>query len=254
MTVAADVMKALPTAVRSAPHFRDEIAERLALARTADVRELVRTSCQWIRSWPFRARNAFEVPGQAVRMAAVTQFMKSDEQEARMLYTSGDWFVKSGREEEFINAWRDLAEWTAAEFAPKARAMLLRDRDESSRFRSFGPGRATSRLPRGGKAKASCRGSTAFARWWSDSTRVRSTSSATSARRCPEPRRREQRLGSSPSATSLRLRRNDRPLIPTIDLQVLDGLVIGLSAPKSRVQSCRDSLVLVDESPRVQFR
>ena len=56
-----------------------------------------------------------------------------------MLYTSGDWFVKPGREEEFINAWRDLAQWTAAEFAPKARAMLLRDRDEASRFRSFGP-------------------------------------------------------------------------------------------------------------------
>jgi hypothetical protein len=44
MTVAADVMKALPTAVRSAPHFREEIAERLALARTADARQLVRTS------------------------------------------------------------------------------------------------------------------------------------------------------------------------------------------------------------------
>lgn len=56
-----------------------------------------------------------------------------------MLYTSGDWFVKSGREDEFVDAWRELAEWTAAEIAPGARAMLLRDRDDASRFRSFGP-------------------------------------------------------------------------------------------------------------------
>lgn len=56
-----------------------------------------------------------------------------------MLYTSGDWFVKSGREDEFVDAWRELAEWTAAEVAPGARAMLLRDQDDASRFRSFGP-------------------------------------------------------------------------------------------------------------------
>ncbi len=47
-----------------------------------------------------------------------------------MIYTSGDWLVKPGREEEFIEAWHDLAEWTAAEIAPGAPAMLLRDRDE----------------------------------------------------------------------------------------------------------------------------
>lgn len=56
-----------------------------------------------------------------------------------MIYTSGDWMVKPGQEEEFIEAWNDLAEWTAAEIAPGAPAMLLRDRDEPARFRSFGP-------------------------------------------------------------------------------------------------------------------
>jgi heme-degrading monooxygenase HmoA len=56
-----------------------------------------------------------------------------------MIYTSGDWLVKPGREEEFIEAWHELAEWTAAEIAPGARAMLLHDRDEPALFRSFGP-------------------------------------------------------------------------------------------------------------------
>jgi len=56
-----------------------------------------------------------------------------------MIYTSGDWMVKPGRDEEFIEAWHDLAEWTAAEMAPGAPATLLRDRDEPAHFRSFGP-------------------------------------------------------------------------------------------------------------------
>jgi heme-degrading monooxygenase HmoA len=56
-----------------------------------------------------------------------------------MIYTSGDWLVKPGREEEFIEAWHELAEWTAAEIAPGARAMLLHDRDEPALFRSLGP-------------------------------------------------------------------------------------------------------------------
>ncbi len=28
------------------------------------------------------------------------------------LYTHGTWKVKRGREDEFIDAWRELAEWT----------------------------------------------------------------------------------------------------------------------------------------------
>jgi len=56
-----------------------------------------------------------------------------------MIYTSGDWFVKPGREEDFIEAWNDLAVWTAADIAPGARAVLLRDREDPALFRSFGP-------------------------------------------------------------------------------------------------------------------
>ncbi len=28
------------------------------------------------------------------------------------VYTSGDWHVKPGREQEFVGAWRELAEWS----------------------------------------------------------------------------------------------------------------------------------------------
>lgn len=56
-----------------------------------------------------------------------------------MLYTSGTWIVRAGREEEFVAAWSDLASWTTAEIAPGQRAMLLRDRDDPSHFVSFGP-------------------------------------------------------------------------------------------------------------------
>jgi heme-degrading monooxygenase HmoA len=56
-----------------------------------------------------------------------------------MLYTLGEWNVKPGREDEFVAAWREMAEWTADEFAPGATAVLVRDRANPSRFVSFGP-------------------------------------------------------------------------------------------------------------------
>jgi heme-degrading monooxygenase HmoA len=56
-----------------------------------------------------------------------------------MLYTLGDWIVRPGREDEFIEAWHEMAEWTANEFAPGASAVLVRDRENRSRFVSFGP-------------------------------------------------------------------------------------------------------------------
>ena len=31
------------------------------------------------------------------------------------IYTSGSWVVKEGREQEFIDAWRELAQWTKGE-------------------------------------------------------------------------------------------------------------------------------------------
>jgi heme-degrading monooxygenase HmoA len=54
------------------------------------------------------------------------------------VYTLGVWTAKPGREEEFIEAWRAMATATAADF-PGASAMLLRDRDDPSKFISSGP-------------------------------------------------------------------------------------------------------------------
>jgi quinol monooxygenase YgiN len=54
------------------------------------------------------------------------------------VYTHGTWIVKPGREDEFVAAWRELAEWTRA-LIPEARGTLLRDREEPNRFHSFGP-------------------------------------------------------------------------------------------------------------------
>ncbi len=53
------------------------------------------------------------------------------------IYTLGIWTVKPGREEEFIQAWRDMATKTQSEFGPPA--TLLRDRDNPHRFISSGP-------------------------------------------------------------------------------------------------------------------
>lgn len=57
------------------------------------------------------------------------------------LYTSGDWHVKSGSEQEFIEAWRELAEWTAANIPGSTFAKLLRDESDASHFVSFSPWR-----------------------------------------------------------------------------------------------------------------
>lgn len=55
------------------------------------------------------------------------------------LFTSGDWLVKEGKEVEFVEAWRGLAEWTTANTRGAGWATLLRDRDDPRRFLSFGP-------------------------------------------------------------------------------------------------------------------
>lgn len=53
-------------------------------------------------------------------------------------YTSGDWHAKQGREQEFIEAWQDLADWTTREFGWQGWAGLMRDRDDPAHFRSIG--------------------------------------------------------------------------------------------------------------------
>lgn len=54
------------------------------------------------------------------------------------IYTVGIWIAKPGQEEAFADAWRAMAEATAAEFA-QARGTLLRDTGNPRRFISFGP-------------------------------------------------------------------------------------------------------------------
>jgi heme-degrading monooxygenase HmoA len=53
-------------------------------------------------------------------------------------YTSGDWQVTPGREEEFAKAWTALAEWSKAEVSGAGSVTLVRSNDDPSHFMSFG--------------------------------------------------------------------------------------------------------------------
>lgn len=53
-------------------------------------------------------------------------------------YTSGDWHVKPGNEEAFVEAWKRLARESALEVDATAWAKLLRDNDDPRHFVSFG--------------------------------------------------------------------------------------------------------------------
>ena len=55
------------------------------------------------------------------------------------LFTHGRWTVTPGKEEEFVAAWNDLAEWTGANIPGAGWAKLLRDRERPNVFLSFGP-------------------------------------------------------------------------------------------------------------------
>ena len=57
------------------------------------------------------------------------------------LYTHGTWHVKAGHEDEFVAAWTEFVDWTQT-FLPHAGATLMQDRDDPSRFVSFGPWRS----------------------------------------------------------------------------------------------------------------
>lgn len=58
-----------------------------------------------------------------------------------MLYTSGRWRVHNGREHDFIAAWQDLGQWTAANIGGSTWAKLIQSRDDPRVFISFGPWR-----------------------------------------------------------------------------------------------------------------
>jgi heme-degrading monooxygenase HmoA len=61
----------------------------------------------------------------------------------RTLYTSGSWRVKPGREDEFVRAWQEFAQWSASEFPGAVWATLIRDADDPSHFLSIGPWEST---------------------------------------------------------------------------------------------------------------
>ena len=54
------------------------------------------------------------------------------------VFTLGVWTETEGCEDNFVRAWRDLAERTKDDFSD-ATATLLRDREQPNRFVSFGP-------------------------------------------------------------------------------------------------------------------
>jgi heme-degrading monooxygenase HmoA len=54
------------------------------------------------------------------------------------IWTHGVWTVKSGREDEFIEAWRAMARSAVAEFHPAESPHLLREQERPNVFRSFG--------------------------------------------------------------------------------------------------------------------
>jgi hypothetical protein len=53
------------------------------------------------------------------------------------IWTHGVWTVKAGREDEFVSTWRELVP-IGAEIG-SGTPVLLRDREQPSVFRSFGP-------------------------------------------------------------------------------------------------------------------
>ena len=55
------------------------------------------------------------------------------------LFTYGRWTVEEGRETEFVDAWRELAEWSLATIPGAGWARLLQDRERPNVFLSFGP-------------------------------------------------------------------------------------------------------------------
>ena len=53
------------------------------------------------------------------------------------VYSSGDWHVKPGHEQEFVDGWREFATWSRDEFTP-AWGKLLRNKDDPTHFVSIG--------------------------------------------------------------------------------------------------------------------
>lgn len=54
-------------------------------------------------------------------------------------YTQGVWQVKPGRADEFVAAWSEFADWTAAHAEGAGWVKLLRDTGDPNRFVTIGP-------------------------------------------------------------------------------------------------------------------
>ena len=54
------------------------------------------------------------------------------------VYTSFEWHVTPGREDEFVQAWMKFAQLTRRDVDPAAHAKLLRDSEDPSHFISVG--------------------------------------------------------------------------------------------------------------------
>jgi quinol monooxygenase YgiN len=62
------------------------------------------------------------------------------------VYTSCEWIVRAGSEDDFVTAWTALGAWAKEESLGSSWAVLLRDRDDLHRFVSFGPWESDSAL------------------------------------------------------------------------------------------------------------
>lgn len=78
-----------------------------------------------------------------------------------IVYTSGEWHVKAGRESDFERVWAGFGGMRAARGEGGPAAVLLRDRTDPTHYRSFG------RWP-SERSAADWQASEDFARWMAD--------------------------------------------------------------------------------------
>jgi quinol monooxygenase YgiN len=55
------------------------------------------------------------------------------------VYTSADWLINEGREDEFVRAWTEFVDWSLEEDVGALGGMLFQDGSEPRRFLSIGP-------------------------------------------------------------------------------------------------------------------
>lgn len=53
-------------------------------------------------------------------------------------YTSGNWMVKEGHEDEFVDRWTEFTEWSLANAPGAENFLLIRDAADPKHFISFG--------------------------------------------------------------------------------------------------------------------